>query len=194
MKRKDLLKITGCDAKRFENYHWRNQLPFIAAPQPDSKGDPDYQVEMRRANYSLRDAFQLRVFMDVSEKDGLSIEAAKYIAGNCIHHLQMASEAARSRKSDMWIFYAQGHVTRFEGSGERWTPRALGAGRLEDLSAFVEKISAEGNRFITIFNATMASARVLGAAMVSNMIVPDDEPVKPLWDRDYQTIDTGSED
>ncbi|SEC27604.1 hypothetical protein [Rhodobacter sp. 24-YEA-8] len=193
MKRKDLLKITGCDAKRFENYHWRDQLPFVAAPEAGIEKDPDYQIEHRRAEYSISDAFQLRVFMDASENNGLSIEAAKYIAGNCIRHLQNAEETVAPDAGDMWIFYAQGYRQVFPDTGEGWTPRYLKAGCLQDLSTFIgQEVAGEEVQFVALINATSASARVLAAAFERKVIIPDAEPLKHIWQREYHTVGTGN--
>lgn len=186
MKRAAFLHCVGIGAPRFKLLKQRDQLPF--APDsayyfPDSDG--------KHADYTLSDAFLLRVFLDATENKGLSIEAAKYIAGNCMWHLRTTADAMPAQTADLWIFYAQGHVQQLDDSGEFWTPRHLGAGRLEDLAQFVnEKLPAAETQFITLINATMASARVLAAAFERGVIIPDDEPVKHLWARDYQTVDT----
>lgn len=186
MKRAAFLACAGTDAPRFKLLKSREQLPFTPKLGPRLE---DQEAELAHADYSLFNAFQMRVFFDASDNKGISIDAAQYIARNCARHLWDSSERNKST-GDMWIFYAQGRPYRFPDTGEYMTPRTLGAGTLDELASFIEtKISLAETQFITLINASMVSDHVLAAAFKAGVIVGGDEPIKHVWEREYVTID-----
>jgi len=185
MKRKEFLEIAGCTVKRFDNMRLRDQMPFT--PKPGGVSD---DPEGKHADYSILDAFQLRIFLDAIENKGLPADTATYIAGNCIHHLRAASERVGQGGDELWVFYAHGRPFRFSDTGETMTPRRLGAGTLAELPAFVrDKLSPEETQFIALVNASVASLFVLVAALKADVIVEDADPVAHIWERDYATTD-----
>lgn len=189
MKRKEFLKLTGCNVKQLANLKMRKNLPFV----PNTGGHL-YDDEGKQTDYSLLDAFQMRVFLDASENKSLPLETAQYIAGNCLHHLRFGGGNTVSAEDDLWIFYAQGYQTKFADNGETWTPRKLGAGRLQDLAAFVaNKLPREETQFLVSLNANLASDNVLAAAIEHGILVLDDKPLEPIWMRDYETVSNAGE-
>lgn len=187
MKRKAFLAIAGCTVKRFDNMQLRDQLPF--RPQFGPGADAP-QAEYAQADYSVMDAFRMRVFLDAAENKGLSVEAAKYIAGNCDRYLRPVSARATpdGAGEDLWIFYAQGRPYASADTGEQMTPRTLGAGTLASLPAFMaEKVDRHENQFLVLINASLASLYVLAAALKSGVIEGDADPIQHVWERDYRT-------
>lgn len=91
MKRKMLLDLSMCSTKRFDNLSSRGQLPYI---QKRLAGGISHDSEkgQKMAEYTLQEAFQLRVMLNLIDNQGLSIETARYIAGNCISKLLFAED------------------------------------------------------------------------------------------------------
>jgi len=184
MKRKAFLTIAGCTVKRFDNMQLRDQLPF--RPQFGAFGE-DAKAEYAQADYSVMDAFRMRVFLDAAENKGLSVEAAKYIAGNCERALRGAS--AVGGDGDLWIFYAQGRAFQPEDGGDAITGRTLGAGTLDTLAEFVAaKVDRDETQFLALINASLASRHVLGSAVKAGLI---NVAIEDVWMGDYRT--TGAE-
>lgn len=179
MKRRDLLAISGCSVKKFDNLRVREHVPFNYASLNDPEG--------KQTDYSIVDAFQLRIFLDASENKGLPAEAATYIGGNCVRHLRNAHDP-KMPDADLWIFYAQGRPYQFPDTGEFMTPRALGAGTLADLPAFVEtKITDADNQFLVLINATFASTLILVGALKAGLIEDNGGTFGHIWSREYLT-------
>lgn len=97
MKRHELLVLTGCNVKRFEGYSFRRQLPFSVL-STDERG-------AKRASYALKEAFALRLMMEMVDDSGLDLDAAKYVAANAWTKIVCASEW--SGDDDLWVVFAQ---------------------------------------------------------------------------------------
>lgn len=100
MKRKQLLYISDCNEKRFDTLQTREQLPF-------------YKTRGRWAEYSLEDAFRLRLMLDLIGGEapsdplgGLSHKTALSITQNTLSkHSILQGETALEdlAEADWWI-------------------------------------------------------------------------------------------
>lgn len=180
MKRKDLLQIAGCSVKRFDNMQLRGHLPFDSNPGPENAFKVPDADRSKQADYSLENAFQLRIFLDAVENKGLSVEVAQYIAQNCLHVLRRAKSGSDVGEETIWLFYAQ----------ERGAPgKVMGAGPMSALEDFLQtKADPDNAQFIVLMNASMASAIVIAGGLNAGIFIPDDEPMGNVWGRTYQTV------
>ncbi len=180
MKRQALLMVTGCDLKRFEGYHFRKQLPFTPAPSPiDGRTDP----ANRRADYSMQDALSLRLMLDLVEAGGISIDAAKYAAGNALRHLRRASQVA-APGADIWLVYAQDRETTVS-SEETIIPRHVKACVLDKLPELIGELQHPELQFVTMVNASRASRYVYEQALAEGILAADMQPIDDIWQVDF---------
>lgn len=143
MKRKQLLYVTECNERRFDTLHMRDQLPFL-------------KTRGRWAEYSVEEAFRLRVMLDLIGSEGqadplggLGHKAALSITNNALskyHSLRGAIMLEEFAEADWWI-----GVTIFEevnASGERLRYADWFIGPLQNLSshqhAVIEKARKNG--------------------------------------------------
>lgn len=179
MKRKDLLAAAGCSNKRFDNLALREQLPFRPLPIPGLV-DPQSDKGRKLGDYSLRDAFQLRLMLDLVENQGLSLDVARYIASNSARHLIRASERYGD-SPDIWLVFAQ---NRPDAAGNGM--RTLKATTLADLPRLIEADLQpdeyrQGLAFIAMVNATTVSEAVAANALAAAIISADSFSFEPLW-------------
>lgn len=184
MKRKDFLKISGCTVKQFDNMQARGHLPF--RPKFGSVLE-DQQREFAHADYSVMDAFRMRVFLDASGNRGLSAEVAKYIAANCDRHLRAASAKVQSAE-DLWIFYAQERPSSADDTGQKIVGRTLSAGLLEDLPEFVAQMAMEEIQFLALINASRASHDLLLCAVAARVLGDGCNFARPVWECEAQGV------
>lgn len=157
MKRRAVLYVADCEEKRFDGYYFRKQLPFVPALPLDSEED-DARAR-RRAEYSLLDAFLLRLMMEFVDHGGVEIEAAKYAAGNAFHHLGNASER-NGGGDDIWLAFFQSRPGELD-----FAPRALGAGNLDEIPALIRgKSDPSDPARVVLVNASAASRFVIDRA------------------------------
>lgn len=174
MKRRAVLYVTDCEEKRFDMYLFRQQLPFTPAPLP-SHVDEASERGKRRADYSLMDAFLLRLMMDIIDHGGLDVEAATYVAGNIRHRLIMASERLASDQ-DVWIGYLQNRPN----AEMDFVFRQLFAGSLEEVpEAIRERSEPNDPPRVVLINASAASRFVIDRADEFGVTV-EREP-RPVW-------------
>lgn len=175
MKRKNLLTVAACMNKRFDNLALRDQLPFETTPLT-AKG-------RQHSDYTLPQAFQLRVMLDLLENQGLSLEVSQYVAGNCLRHLREATE--RYGYEDIWLVFAQDRQTT-SGDAAGLVNRMLKATTLADLPRLIEEeIQPEDHRYevalIALVNATAISQFVTIQALANAVISADSFDFEPLW-------------
>ena len=138
MKRKGLLAITGCGDKRFETFGTRDQLPF---PATTGKWN----------DYTLEDAFRLRLMIETLDHAGGDIETALYLAGNGPRKLPMHPLNYPSSEGEMWV--AAGKVTEPNNADDETHSRFTVAGRLQDISPKVRDIvkrDFEGSKVVAL--------------------------------------------
>lgn len=75
MRRKGLLAVTGCNDSRFNSLSAREELPFVSAGT--------------WREYSLENAFELRLMLNLVDGAGASLDMARYIVGNSVRDLQL---------------------------------------------------------------------------------------------------------
>ncbi|MCW1931733.1 hypothetical protein [Pararhodobacter zhoushanensis] len=171
MKRRLVLEVTQCAEKRFDNYHFHKNLPFIA-PEPSSFVSVNSDGSKRRADYSARDAFDLRMMMEFTDNGGVDVNSAKYAASNAWRKLLTASE--RAPTSDLYLVLVQ------ERPVEGFQPRQLFAGTLDEVPALIaENTAAEAVQRIVLVNASEASRFVVSS--LKHFGVISDEDQRPAW-------------
>lgn len=174
MKRRAILYITECDPKRFETLLFRKQLPFVPAPLP-LHVEADAEQVKRRADYSVSNAFALRLVMDFADQGGLSLEAALYAGRNAVRKLDLVANGADPAR-DVYIV----HVAEFALEGEDGDPMQIFACHLDDLAAVLaEKTDPAQVRRITLVNASATSRFVLGRAAEFGLF--PDHDTRPAW-------------
>ena len=88
MKRKALLTITGCTPKAFETYSFRDFLPFV--------------IEDRNwSNYTIHNAFSLKVLMNAAESTDLS--SAAVLAAGALDALHPINPFAYAGDEDLHV-------------------------------------------------------------------------------------------
>jgi hypothetical protein len=114
MKRKALLNITDCTAKKFETYAFRDHSPF----QIEDGNWSDYQIE---------DAFALKVLMDAADSTDLS--SASLLARLALGALHPIDPFAYCEQ-ELWIA-----LVRYDwpDAPEGWDCRHVVAGRWADV-------------------------------------------------------------
>jgi len=127
MRRKALLTITGCSAKRFEIYSARGLLPF---PIP----------KRAWSDYSLEDAFRLRLLILAAEVTDLS--SASFLAGRALDALKPLNPFAASGCAGLWVALVRFDCLAAPDNRDR---RHVVAGRWEDFQSRVASyIAAQG--------------------------------------------------
>ena len=123
MKRKALLTIADFSARKFEIYSSRGLLPVVITDQGHS-------------NYSLADAFALRLLSEVGEVT--SLENAAHFARKALDALRPINPMSFTNAEEMvvaLVFYA------WPDAPEGWDCRAVIGGRWQDLQGQIaEKI------------------------------------------------------
>lgn len=138
MKRAMLLSIVGMDVTRFNLLRQRKQLPFTG--KAESEGG--WQ------DFSLQDAFKLRMMKNLMDGFGLGPQEAKSILHGCVIDVHAAAEAS----PDWWI-------------GESGTPSGYftqHVGTLAQLAADIEARDCDMRVFLV--NASRAAREVLFSA------------------------------
>ncbi|MDF3606212.1 hypothetical protein PE067_08750 [Paracoccus sp. DMF-8] len=172
MKRRAILYSADCEEKRFDGYYFRNQLPFV--PELPLSGEKDDAHTRRRAEYSLQDAFLLRLMMEFVDHGGVAIDAAQYSAGNAFHHLALASERV-GRDHDVWLVFIQNRPGELD-----FAPRALCAGCLDEIPALIrDKSDPSDPPRVVLVNASGASRFVLNRADEFGILREGE--ARPVW-------------
>ncbi|WP_420345000.1 hypothetical protein [Paenirhodobacter sp.] len=172
MKRRAILYVADCEEKRFDGYYFRKQLPFVPDLPLDSEAD-DARAR-RRAEYSLSDAFLLRLMMDFVDDGGVEIDAAKYSAGNAIRHLHRASERLNADQ-DIWLAFLQNRPGELD-----FAPRALCAGSLDEIPGLIrEKSDPSDPPRVVLVNASAASRFVVNRA--DEFGITRNSENRPVW-------------
>ncbi len=115
MKRKAMLAITGCTAKAFETYSARGKLPFVVPSD-------------RWSEYSIQDAFKLKVLMQAAELTDLS--TAEKLASAVLHQLHPLDPFAFCGDQELWVA-----LIRYDWpeKPEDWDAQTIIAGRWQDI-------------------------------------------------------------
>ncbi|MEM6677324.1 MAG: hypothetical protein AAF675_05580 [Pseudomonadota bacterium] len=132
MRRAGLLHITDCPLERFNSLRRRGQLPFF----DDSKGEERSDQLSKWQDFSLEDAFNLRLLMDLMDAEGVAHSEADYVVGNALRNLSMHPLNYPSSHGEMWV--AGGVLTDPGGSSEKGFWRFHIAGRFGDLPGLAE--------------------------------------------------------
>jgi len=174
MKRRAILYATDCEEKRFDNYLFRKQLPFDPAPLPEHI-DLNSDRGKRRAEYSVANAFELRLMLDLTDQGGIDVESAQYAAGNAVRKLRWVS--GEPTGDDLYIAL----VTEVPLPGEDFTRKQLFACRLADLHlVLADNTEPDQVRRVTLVNASAASRFVLARA--GEFGVFQEHDARPAWD------------
>lgn len=175
MKRKALLAITGCTAKAFETYSARGFLPF---------GIQD----ARWSEYTLEDAFLLRLLMDAAS--GTDQDSAALLARGALDKMSPITPFSYTGDQEMWAA-----LIRYDwpNAPEGWDQRHVVAGRWQDIEAQAKHLTTElapGARVLSIqaVSATKIAHHVFRAAREFGLpegehphAVPEDLTGYPEW-------------
>jgi hypothetical protein len=115
MKRKALLAITGCTPKAFETYSARDQLPFSI-----SQGN--------WSDYTIEDAFALKLFMRASECT--SLDNAARLARGALAKLHPVNPFSFHGSEELWVVLA---TYDWPSAPPDWACSLLVAGRWSDI-------------------------------------------------------------
>lgn len=172
MKRRAVLYITDCEEKRFDNYLFHARLPFIVKSLPLFPDESERGK--RRADYSLADAFALRVMLDFTDGGGVDVEAALYAARNAWGKLYGRADDAPP--GDVYLVLVQGRPTDANEA-----PRKLFAVTLADIPAIIAAEAApEETLRVVLVNASAASRFVMERAREFGTVAEND--FRPAWD------------
>jgi hypothetical protein len=177
MKRRALAYVTDCEDRRFDTYLNRGQLPFRPAPLPLDVDieDPTGPRARRWADYSVRDAFLLRLMLDFVDVGGVDVESGLYTARNA--RIEAAAEAAGG--ADIYVAHLQERPVEVEGDDIRGQQHF--AGRLVDLPEWLAaRTDPDSVQRITIVNASAASRFVLARAAEFDLFPEHD--TRPAWE------------
>jgi len=154
MKRSGIAFCVNLDPRRFDHYVYRDQLPFPAKEAP--------------AQYSLAEAFALRVFLDAIEEGGVSIELAQHIATSGPGRLLVHPLNQKPGEADLWVGAALIRDPDL-GEGDAALHSFTVAGTLAELVTQAEARAAEHGpqanliRLVTV-NASRAARSVRSRA------------------------------
>jgi len=177
MKRRAILFVTDCEEKRFDTLLFRRQLPFVPAPLPMDLDltDPLGDRAKRRADYSIADAFLLRLMLDFMDQGGVDVESARYAANNALGRIGAVADVPG--QGDIYV----AHVAEKRIPGEDFNPMQLFACRLADLERILsERTDPDQVRRITLVSASAASRFVLARAAEFDLFPEHD--TRPAWD------------
>jgi hypothetical protein len=115
MKRKALLAITGCTPKAFETYSARDQLPFSIS-------------RSNWSDYTIEDAFALKLFMQAAECT--SLDNAARLARGALARLHPINPFSFYGSERLWVALA---TYAWPESPPDWECSLLVAGRWSDI-------------------------------------------------------------
>lgn len=175
MKRKGFLMVTGCASARLDTLAARDQLPFVTEPG-------------KWSDYSLNDAFRLRLMLDAAEI--MDVSTASKLARLADDRFYPLDVMGFTGDRDLWagvVFYT------FDDMPEDWDNRYVVGGLPEELfpdaERFIENL-APGARILglTMVNASSAARRVRQEAHEIGLPeaqdfppIPDDLTGFPAW-------------
>lgn len=172
MKRRAILYVTETEEKRFDNYLFHGRLPFIPTSLPPM---PDFTDRgKRRADYSVADAFALRVMMDFTDGGGVDVDAALHAAGNALR-------AIEGRTADVHVGDVYLVLTQERPIDSVPAPRQLFAATLAEIPAIItDKTAPEETRRVVLVNASAASRFVIERAREFGTVAENDP--RPAWE------------
>lgn len=164
MRRAGLLLVADCSPQRFDTLRRRNHLTFSS--------EPALNLASGWGEFTLRDAFELRLILDLMEASGVGGEEARYITGNAFtqarrdgrfsrHPLNGPESFPPYNGEDIWVFGGIFHAPDVD-----FTARFCDAGALSELPMIVSRI--EGGDPIARMvaaNATRAAKFVRNRAL-----------------------------
>lgn len=174
MKRKALLTITNCSAKAFETYSFRDFLPFVIQ-------------DRNWSDYTIGNAFSLKVLMDAAENTDLS--SAAVLAKAALDALHPINPFAYTGGQELWVA-----LIRYDWPDgiEGWDSRHVVAGRWSDIEAEARNLVTEkapGARVTGILSVSatkiaellLNEANDLGLPEGEVQGVPEDLTGYPEW-------------
>lgn len=178
MRRSGLIYCADCTAPHFKALRARGQLPF-------STFDDDITGWQ---NFSLADAFQLRLMLDFTEQDGIGNDLARYaVIEGTGRRLSMHPLNYPRSQGDMWAAVALVELpisdSDAQDTGDRTTYFALG-GRLEDLPRLVaERIENHffGSQLVRIVAANASRAAHFVRRRAHALGLPEGDDFTPVW-------------
>lgn len=103
MRRNKLLEIADCEAERFNSMRRRDQLPFLRMVAPTEDGT-------KWGEFTLHEAFVLRLMLDLIDEGGVGIDPARAIIMTAVnptnmptHPLQAAADAPDIWAAGVWL-------------------------------------------------------------------------------------------
>lgn len=97
MRRNKLLEISDCEAERFNSLRRRDQLPFqrMVAPIEDAS---------KWGEFTLHEAFALRLMLDLMDEGGVGIDPARAIIMTAVNPTNMPTHPfqADANSPDIW--------------------------------------------------------------------------------------------
>lgn len=174
MKRKALLTITGCTSKAFETYSFRGFLPFGIEDQNWS-------------DYSIENAFSLKVLLDAAETTNLA--SASVLARAALDAMAPVDPFAFAGDEELWVALIS---YEWPEAPEGWDCRHVVAGRWCDVEGAARRLvteNAPGARVTGILSlsateiakSVLKEARDLGLPEGAVHGVPDDLTGYPDW-------------
>lgn len=139
MRRAALTTLVDMDPERFNVLRRRDQLPFVGAAESDGGWQ----------DFSLQDAFKLRMMLDLMEGSGLGpAEAKSVLHGASMIDVHHAADAA----PELWF-------------GEFIKPGGEFGGHLGPLSQLAERLDQPGRASrVVLVNASRAARAILARA------------------------------
>ncbi len=128
MKRAGIAYTADVDARRFDLLLQREQLPFPAKTPP--------------TQYSLVEAFELRLFLDLIEQGGVSIDVARDVVVGGVNAMLVHPLNQTAGEADLWAGVAMIRDPEMGEGPASWHSFAV-AGTLANLSAAAEARTQE---------------------------------------------------
>ncbi|SDX21403.1 hypothetical protein [Roseicitreum antarcticum] len=171
MKRRAIIYLADCEEKRFDNYLYNDRLPFFVTSLSELH-DPESEKGKKRADYSVCNAFELRMMLEFTSDGGIDVESARHAAENAAFKLAYAFQD----QPDTDVFVALVQFRKFEDL----TPRAIFVGTFADIAAQIaEKTDAPEVQRVVMVNASEVSRFVLPRAVEFDLINEYDP--RPAW-------------
>lgn len=179
MKRAGIAFCAEVSARRFDLYVQREQLPFAVKNPP--------------AHYTQSEAFELRLFLDLMEQGGVSMDLARDVIVSGLGKLERKTGYLHPLnhpkvEGDLWLGFAMIHNPAM-GEGEAAWHSFPVCGRLADIAEQAQAEAAEfdeGTELVRVVTVNASRAARFVRAKADEMGLPEAKDFALVWDRSHR--------
>ncbi|MDO9639167.1 MAG: hypothetical protein Q7J44_11560 [Pseudotabrizicola sp.] len=179
MKRAAIAFCVDVDPRRFDHYVFRDKLPFPAPVPP--------------ANYTLENAYDLRLFLDLMTQGGVSMDQASEIVASGTDKLMVHPLNQNPGAADLWVGAALIHDPDL-GEGNDAFHTFFVAGTMIELAVDAEATAKEygdKSRLMRVIAANASAAARLVAARAHEMGLPEAADIPQIETRAAYNVSIG---